>query len=63
MSNHCNCLCELVGRKVIIYSCRCKYVVVVCSITSCLLEGIEVRSGCKKLFNLECIDTIEPVCC
>lgn len=64
MSNYC---CDqlhcLIGKKVIVYSCRSKCLVVVCDICPSYMKAIEVGNGSTKIFNLERIDYIEEICC
>lgn len=60
--NCCENLDNLVGKKVIVYSCRTRCLVVVCELCPTYMKGIEVGRGHTKLFNLDRIDYIEEIC-
>lgn len=64
MSNCCfECFNALIGHKVIIHSCRCKYLAIVCEICPSYMKVIEVGNGSTKIINLDRIDYIEEVGC
>ncbi len=56
-----NSLDCLVNQKVVIYSGRYRYCVIICEVCSSYIRAVELGSGNIRIFNLERVDYIEDI--